>query len=92
MRVLDSCNTIVASSLEQTTWLRKNLQVRVAQPDAQSMKSGSVSNPLAPVGTNSSNETSHLPTDDSADFDGKLLWTVLRDGNPSIELAFQTMI
>lgn len=73
MRVLDSCNTIVASSLEQTTWLRKNLQVRVAQPDAQSMKSGSVSNPLAPVGINSSNETSHLPTDDAADFDGKLL-------------------
>jgi hypothetical protein len=72
MRVLDSCNTIVASSLEQTTWLRKNLQVRVAQPDTQSVKSGSTSNPLAPVGTNSSNETSHLPTDDASDFDGKL--------------------
>ncbi|CAF4045021.1 unnamed protein product [Rotaria sp. Silwood2] len=31
MKVLENCNTIVASSLEQTNWLRKNLQVRIAQ-------------------------------------------------------------
>lgn len=29
MKVLENCNTIVASSLEQTTWLRKNYQVRL---------------------------------------------------------------
>lgn len=71
MRVLDNCNTIVASSLEQTTWLRKNLQVRVAQPDAQSTKSGSVGNPGTPNTTGSSSEVGHLPVDDGADFDGR---------------------
>ncbi len=70
MRVLDNCNTIVASSLEQTTWLRKNLQVRVAQPDIQSTKSGSTGNPTPPMGTGSSNETGNIPGDDPADFDG----------------------
>ncbi|CAF3374341.1 unnamed protein product [Rotaria sp. Silwood1] len=33
MKVLENCNTIVASSLEQTNWLRKNLQVRISQTD-----------------------------------------------------------
>ncbi|CAF0944762.1 unnamed protein product [Adineta steineri] len=70
MRVLDNCNTIVASSLEQTTWLRKNLQVRVAQPDIQSTKSGSTSNQTTPIGTNSSNGPETIPGDDPADFDG----------------------
>jgi hypothetical protein len=70
MRVLDNCNTIVASSLEQTTWLRKNLQVRVAQPDAQSNKSGTTANQTTPMGIGSSNETGHSLADDSADFDG----------------------
>ncbi|CAF0958288.1 unnamed protein product [Adineta steineri] len=70
MRVLDNCNTIVASSLEQTTWLRKNLQVRVAQPDNQSTKSGSTSNQTTPLGTNSSNGPETIPGDDPADFDG----------------------
>ena len=68
MRVLDNCNTIVASSLEQTTWLRKNLQVRVAQPDAQSNKSSATANQTTPIG--SSNETGNILADDSADFDG----------------------
>jgi hypothetical protein len=71
MRVLDNCNTIVASSLEQTTWLRKNLQVRVAQPDVQSTKSGSTGNQTAPIGTGSSNETGTNPGDDPPDFDGQ---------------------
>ena len=72
MRVLENCNTIVASSLEQTTWLRKNLQVRVAQPDSQALKTGSVISQTGPVGsTSGSNETSHLPVDDPADFEGK---------------------
>ena len=71
MRVLDNCNTIVASSLEQTTWLRKNLQVRVAQPDAQSTKSGSVGNQATPSGLGASSEGGNLPVDDAADFDGK---------------------
>jgi hypothetical protein len=71
MRVLDNCNTIVASSLEQTTWLRKNLQVRVAQPDTQSTKSGSTANQTATIGTGSSNETGNIPGDDAADFDGQ---------------------
>lgn len=35
MKVLENCNTIVASSLEQTTWLRRNYQVRRAQPDLE---------------------------------------------------------
>jgi len=71
MRVLDNCNTIVASSLEQTTWLRKNLQVRVAQPDSQSTKSSSTANQTAPIGIGSANETGHNPGDDPADFDGQ---------------------
>lgn len=70
MRVLDNCNTIVASSLEQTTWLRKNLQVRVAQPDAQSMKSGTITHQTTSTGIGSANETSSIPGDDPADFDG----------------------
>jgi hypothetical protein len=71
MRVLDNCNTIVASSLEQTTWLRKNLQVRVAQPDVQSTKSGSTGNQITPIGSGSTNETGNTPGDDAADFDGE---------------------
>ncbi len=71
MRVLDNCNTIVASSLEQTTWLRKNLQVRVAQPDSQSIKSSSTGNQTTPIGIGSSNESGHIPGDDPADFDGQ---------------------
>lgn len=70
MRVLDNCNTIVASSLEQTTWLRKNLQVRVAHPDTQSTKSGVVSNQTTSTGIGSSNEASSIHGDDPADFDG----------------------
>lgn len=73
MRVLDNCNTIVASSLEQTTWLRKNLQVRVAQPDAQSMKSGTVSNQTTSTTIGSSNEASSIHGDDPADFDGSYI-------------------
>ena len=71
MRVLDNCNTIVASSLEQTTWLRKNLQVRVAQPDIQSTKSGATTNQIAPPGIGSGTETGIIPGDDPADFDGQ---------------------
>jgi hypothetical protein len=71
MRVLDNCNTIVASSLEQTTWLRKNLQVRVAQPDTQSTKSGLTGNQTTPMGSGSTNESSTIPGDDPADFDGQ---------------------
>lgn len=71
MRVLDNCNTIVASSLEQTTWLRKNLQVRVAQPDNQSNKSSSTANQTTTIGIGSANETGNLPGDDPADFDGQ---------------------
>ncbi len=71
MRVLDNCNTIVASSLEQTTWLRKNLQVRVAQPDVQSTKSGATTNQTAPIGSGSSNETGNISGVDPADFDGQ---------------------
>ncbi|CAM4914423.1 unnamed protein product [Rotaria socialis] len=33
MKVLDNCTTIVGLSLEQTNWLRKNLQVRMTQTD-----------------------------------------------------------
>jgi hypothetical protein len=59
MKVLENCNTIVASSLEQTTWLRKNLQVRLAQPD------------LEPT-TDSSPETDHVSDfeNNAFDFDG----------------------
>lgn len=71
MRVLENCNTIVASSLEQTTWLRKNLQVRVAQLDPQSTKSGSAPANLASIGASSANEANHLPVDDPADFEGE---------------------
>ncbi|CAF4329023.1 unnamed protein product, partial [Rotaria sp. Silwood2] len=71
MRVLDNCNTIVASSLEQTTWLRKNLQVRVAQPDIQSSKSSSTGNQTTSTGSGSSHETGNIPVDDTADFDAR---------------------
>ena len=37
MKALENCNTIVASSLEQTKWLRKNLQVRLTQSDQESI-------------------------------------------------------
>ncbi|CAF3354247.1 unnamed protein product [Rotaria sp. Silwood1] len=71
MRVLDNCNTIVASSLEQTTWLRKNLQVRVAQPDNQSTKSSSTGSQTTSTGLGSSHETGNIPVDDTADFDAR---------------------
>ena len=71
MRVLDNCNTIVASSLEQATWLRKNLQVRVAQPDAQSIKSGSTGGQTTSAGPGSLHETGSVPVDDTSDFDGE---------------------
>ncbi|CAM4958947.1 unnamed protein product [Rotaria socialis] len=70
MRVLDNCNTIVASSLEQTTWLRKNLQVRVAQPDAQSIKSSSTGGQTTSIGPGSLHESGSVPVDDTSDFDG----------------------
>jgi len=59
MRVLENCNTIVASSLEQTNWLRKNLQVRLAQPDLET-----------PI--DSSNEIDQISDieNNSLDFDG----------------------
>jgi hypothetical protein len=63
MKVLENCNTIVASSLEQTNWLRKNLHVRVAQPDLEST-------------TDSSNELDHTPDieNNSLDFDGLCIY------------------
>ncbi len=63
MKVLENCNTIVASSLEQTNWLRKNLQVRVAQPDLELI-------------TDSSNELNHIPDieNNSLDFDGLCIY------------------
>lgn len=70
MKVLENCNTIVASSLEQTTWLRKTFQVRVAQPEIQSNKSGSTNNQTTPQSISSANETSATPGDDPGDFDG----------------------
>jgi hypothetical protein len=48
MKALENCNTIVASSLEQTNWLRKYLQVRLAQTDQESTIPES-SNELDPV-------------------------------------------
>lgn len=39
MKVLEDCNTIVASSLEQTSRLRKNFQVRMTQTDAGTQSS-----------------------------------------------------
>ncbi|CAF1093610.1 unnamed protein product [Adineta ricciae] len=38
MKVLEYCNTTVASSLKQTAWLRKNLQVRVTQSELDNTK------------------------------------------------------
>jgi hypothetical protein len=59
MKVLEHCNTIVASSLEQTNWLRKNFQVRLVQPDLETT-------------TGSSNEIDHVPDtkNNALDFDG----------------------
>jgi hypothetical protein len=61
MKVLETCNTIVASSLEQTKWLRKNLQVRLTQSDSET----------APTTTDSPNETDRVSDDDTSpvDFD-----------------------
>ncbi|CAF0867652.1 unnamed protein product [Adineta ricciae] len=69
MKVLDNCNTIVASSLEQTTWLRKNLQVRVAQPDTQSVKSGLTTTQTVSSSLIATNESGPILGDDPADFD-----------------------
>jgi hypothetical protein len=65
MRVLENCNTIVASSLEQTNWLRKNLQVRLAQPDLET-----------PI--DSSNETDQVSDieNNSLDFDGLFIYSI----------------
>ncbi|CAF1108703.1 unnamed protein product [Rotaria sordida] len=38
IKVLENCNTIVASSLEQTNWLRKNLQVRITQSEPNTQR------------------------------------------------------
>jgi len=70
MKVLENCNTIVASSLEQTTWLRKTFQVRVTQPDIQSLKSTSTSNQSTPQSINFASETGTIHSDDPVDFDG----------------------
>ena len=64
MRVLEYCNTIVASSLEQTKWLRKNLHVRLAQHDLETT-------------TDSSNEIDSVPDiekNNALDFNGLYLF------------------
>ncbi len=65
MKVLENCNTIVASSLEQTNWLRKNLQVRLAQPDLET-----------PI--DSSNEIDQVSDieNNSLDFDGLFIYSI----------------
>jgi hypothetical protein len=61
MRVLENCNIIVASSLKQTTWLRKNLHVRFVQSEAETI----------PINIDSSNETGDEGEgDNTADSDG----------------------
>ena len=65
MNALQICNTIVASALEQTTWLRKNFQIRLAQPDLE--------NPLTTP--DSSAETDRIPEDETTaiDFDSSYI-------------------
>ena len=46
MKLLENCNTIVASSLEQTKWLRKNLQVRSVPSDLTSINGDSTNENL----------------------------------------------
>ncbi len=59
MKVLETCNTIVASSLQQTTWLRKNLQVRLSLPDLE----------IPQTIIDSSNEMERIPEDDTTTTD-----------------------
>jgi hypothetical protein len=62
MKVLDNGTTIVGSSLEQTNWLRKNLQVRMTQTDPGTQ----------PVPLDSSYEIDRTPSIENSllDFDG----------------------
>lgn len=66
MKVLENCNAIVASSLEQTNWLRRNRQVRVSRSESLS-----ASLPLPSTIVDSS---PHLlnrpPADESVNIDG----------------------
>ena len=63
MKVLENCNAIVASSLEQTKWLRKNLHVRVSRSEL-------FSNSL-PIGIESSDKPlNHTASDASLNIDG----------------------
>ena len=65
MKVLENCNTIVAASLQQTKWSRKNLQVRRAEPDPDTTQTT--------VG--SFNETDRTLSSDNTvvDFDGQYI-------------------
>lgn len=65
MKVLENCNAVVAASLEQTTWLRKNLQVRIVQSDTTSTQ----------ISMDSPNETDRISNSDNAtpNFDGSFI-------------------
>ncbi|UJR10286.1 hypothetical protein I4U23_014493 [Adineta vaga] len=66
MKVLEQCNTIVASSLKQTTWLRKNLQVRRDQADSETVNDSSSEtdneSPILDVDDTSQSKNSSLNT------------------------------
>ncbi len=68
MKALEHCNTIVASSLEQTRWLRRNLHVRLAQTDLES------------TSIDSSNEIDHSPEleNNTLDFDGLYIFVKIK--------------
>lgn len=75
-KLFEICNSIVALSLEQTTWLRKNYAVKLAPSNVNHSQS---SNPSNNSGTSSSssssavsanNTTANTPTQSSANING----------------------
>lgn len=65
-KLFELCNSIVASSLQQTTWLRKNYAVRLAAPSTSSNTlSNSTSSNLAQSASSTANVSSSSSTNAS---------------------------
>lgn len=65
-KLFELCNSIVASSLQQTTWLRKNFAVKLnPQPDLKSQSSSSQLNPANTNGVQNSTNSSLLQINSS---------------------------
>jgi hypothetical protein len=88
MKVLENCNTIVASSLEQTNWLRKNLQVRLTQPDQQESTIIDSSNEIDHV----SDLENNTPDSDGSSISKKLFSTDNSQSSNSSLIALNILV